>query len=170
MLSYATVLPEVRKTVSYLLGDQVCLSYPMPDVTHGIRVEKFFLYPMSASTLRSRPFGLLTVAMESGQILGYEDCRIRDFMDTEAHPFREEISYALPRKIGIKQFKLEQGLINKLYEAVREFAFSDNLTPEQTELLSKYMGLLLQSIPEALQPYYQKMGKNFYRWGYTHVR
>lgn len=169
MLAYATVFPEVKKAVSYLLGDQVSLSYPMPDVTHGVWVERFFLYPMGTSINRTRPFGLLTVSMENGQILSYQDCRINDFMDTQKYPFSKNICYALPRKVGVKQFKVEQSLINKLYESVREFSFKDELTTEQKEVLRKYLALLLQSVPAALHPYYQKMGKNFYRWGYTHV-
>ena len=169
MLSYATVFPEVKKSVSYLFGEQVSLSYPMPDVTRGIWVERYFLYPAGNSIVRSRPFGLLTVSMENGQILAYQDCRINDFMDTEKYPFSEKISYALPRKIGVKQFKVEQSLINKLYDSVREFSFKEELAAEQKQMLQKYMALLLQSIPAALHPYYQKMGKNFYRWGYIHV-
>ena len=61
-------------------------------------------------------------------------------------------------------------LIRKLYESVRTFAFRRTLTAEETEILKKYLVLLIQSQPDALQPYYRKMGKNFFRWGYIHVR
>lgn len=168
--TYADVSLKVREMVSYILGDQVNLSYPMPDITHAIRVERYFLYPAGNTLTRSRPFGILTVEMESGQLLSFQDCRIKDFMETEKHPFDQNISYELPRRIGTKQFKVEQSLINKLYESVRGFAFEEKLTDEQKELLSKYWVLLLRSVPSSLQPYYQKMGKNFYRWGYLHVQ
>ena len=170
MKTYTDVFRKVREMVSYLFGDQVSLSYPVPDVTHGVRVERYFLYPAGNTLTRSRPFGILTVEMDNGRLLSFQDCRLRDFMDTDKYPFDQKISYELPRKIGVKQFKVEQSLINKLYESVRGFAFEENLTDKQKELLSKYWVLLLRSVPASLQPYYQKMGKNFYRWGYLHVQ
>lgn len=169
MLEYNALFRKVKETVSHLIGDQVSLSYPMPDVTKGVWVERFFLYYSGFSTERTRPFGLLTVSMESGQIISYQDCRFSDFMDTEKYPFSEKISYALPKQVSVKQYQVEQSLINKLYESVRQFAFKTELTAEEKETLSKYFALLLQSVPVALHPYYQKMGKNFYRWGYTNV-
>lgn len=165
MLEYSALFQKVKITAAYLLGDQVCLSYPMPDVINGVLVERFFLYNSGNSTERTRPFALLTVSMESGLIISYQDCRFSDFMDTEKHPFSENISYALPRKIGVKQYKAEQSLINELYESIREFAFKDELTDEQKEVLGKYFALLSQSVPAALYPYYLKMGKSFFSWG-----
>ena len=62
MLEYSVLFPEVKKKTAFLFGDNISLSYPMPDIINGIRVEKFFLYPVSANPRRSRPFGLLTVS------------------------------------------------------------------------------------------------------------
>ena len=170
MKAYADVFPGIKAMVAYLFGDQVSLSYPMPDVTHAVRVERYFLYPAGNKLTRCRPFGILTVEMDNGRLLSYPHCRIKDFMETEKYPFDQEISYELPRKIGVKQFKVEQSQINKLYESVRIFAFEENLSDEQKELLSQYWALLLQSVPASLQPYYQKMGKNFYQWGHLPVQ
>lgn len=169
MQEYETIFPQVQKKVASFLGDQVSLSYPMPDVTKGVRVERFFLYPAGNTLNRQRPFGLLTTAMENGRILEYRDCHIHDFMDTARYPFTHTISYELPKEISVRQYKTEQGLINKLYETVRTIAFQETLYGRQKEVLTKYWVLLLRSVPEALHPYYQKMGKNFYRWGYLHV-
>lgn len=170
MKAYVDVFPEIKGMVSYLFGEQVCLSYPMPNVTHGVWVERYFLYPAGNTLNRSRPFGLLTVERDTGRMLSFQDCRLSDFMDTEKYSFDQKISYEFPRKIGVKQLKEEQGLINKLYESVRCFAFEESLTDEQRELLSKYWALLLSSIPAALQPYYQKMGESFFRWSYAHAQ
>ena len=93
MQMYSTIFPKVKREVSELFGDEVCLSEPIPDVTAGIRVERYFLYPMNSSLMRSRPFGYLTTSMENGRVLLYQDCRVRDFMDTKEHPFSEPISY-----------------------------------------------------------------------------
>lgn len=45
MLEYSVLFPEVKKKTAFLFGDNISLSYPMPDIINGIRVEKFFLYP-----------------------------------------------------------------------------------------------------------------------------
>jgi len=163
MKKYADVFPEVKKMTAYLFGDQVSLSYPMPDVLRGLRVERFFLYPTGSRLMRSRPFGILTVEMESGRLVSYRDCRIEDFMDTEKFPF-QEICYELPEKVSVRQFKETQNRIHSLYESVREFAFGENLTDDQKALLTEYWQLLLRSVPVSLQPYYQEMGKAFYTW------
>lgn len=170
MKAYSSIFPTVKEMSASLFGDAVSLSYPIPDITHAIRVERYFLYPAGNTLTRSRPFGTVTVEMETGRLLSFQDCRIQDFMDPEKYPFDQKISYELPRKIGIRQLKTEQSLINKLYESVRCFAFEENLTEEQKELLRKYWALFLSSVPTSLLPYYQKLGKNFYRWGYLNVQ
>jgi len=169
MMEYKILFPALKEKTAALFGDQVSLSYPMPDTVNGIRVEKFFLYSASPAPQRPRPFGLLTVSMETGSVLAYEDCRLQDFMDTAAHPFDAPVSYALPRKLGVKEFKLQQGLINKLYEAVREMAFSQELTDSQQEILQRYWVMLEAAVPADLLPYYQTMGKNFFDWGVNYV-
>ena len=169
MVKYEVQLARIQRVVMTMFGEGVCLSYPLPDITKAIWVERFFIYPAGSRLMRSRPFGMLTVERESGNIIAYQDCRWADFMDADQHPFETLISYELPRKITVKEFKVEQGLINKLYESVRCFAFHEELTQEEKETLSKYMVLLLRSVPVSLLPYYQKMGKNFFRWGYCHV-
>ncbi len=169
MIEYQVSLREIQRKVAALFGDEVCLSYPLPDLVGETRVEKYFLYPMGNSLVRGRPFGLLTVSMESGAVLAYQDCRLADFVDTKVHPFSEKISYALPRKLGVKEYKLEQSLINKMYEAVRKTAFQTELTGQDKEVLEKYWVVAEAAMPVALVPYYQAMGKNFYAWGYSYV-
>lgn len=169
MVKYEVLFPRIRQVVTTMFGEDVSLSYPIPDVTKAIWVERFFLYPAGGSPMRSRPFGMLTVERETGSVIAYQDCRWTDFMDTEQHPFETLICYELPRKITVKEFKVEQGLINKLYESVRCFVFREELTQEEKDTLSKYLVLLLRSVPTSLLPYYQKMGKNFFRWGYCYV-
>lgn len=169
MLEYKVLFPEVKKKAAFLFGDHISLSYPVPDIINGIRVEKFFLYPVASSVQRARPFGLLTVSAESGTVLSYQNCHLSDFMDTQQHPFAEKISYALPKKIGVKEFKLEQSLLEKMYEVVREIAFTDSFTPQQQQVLRKYWVVFEKAIPVALMPYYQAMGRNFFEWGVNYV-
>lgn len=164
MRKYADIFSEIKDMVGRLFGEQMSLSCPMPDIVNGVRVERCFLYCVSASLQRSRPVGMLMLEMNNGRLLMYQDCRIADFMDTQSHPFEQPISYALPEKIGVKQFKIEQAELGELYEAIRAFAFADELTREQREQLNRYLALLQHLTPGALMPYYHELGKNFLAW------
>ena len=169
MMKYAVLFPQLVKQVTYLFGENVSLSYPMADRVNGIPVDTFFLYPHSASLTRARPFALLRVCAETGRILSYTDCRAEDFMGEAGAPLTEKLNYALPKKMGVKEFKLEQSMLNKMYEAVRLIAFREELTSEEADVLRKYWVMLENAVPSDLLPYYLTMGKNFRKWGYDHV-
>lgn len=168
MRKYADIFSEIKDMVGREFGEQMSLSCPMPDTVRGVRVERCFLYYVSASLLRTRPVGILMMEMNNSRLLQYQDARIADFMDTQNHPFDQPISYALPEKIGVKQFKAEQAEINELYESIREYVFADELASGQKEQLNRYLELLHRLTPDALMPYYQEIGKNFFAWAQEH--
>lgn len=167
-MRYTELFSAAGEKVSLLFGDEVSLSWPMPDIWAAQRVERFFLYPAQGPLRRMRPFGSAVFSSDSGLLLAYQDLRLRDFMG-EGHPFSEPISYALPAGTDTGLLSTRRSLLSKLYEEVRGFAFAARLDDGQKDTLRRYWALLLAVTPEALRPYYQKMGKNFYRWGYLHV-
>lgn len=164
MLNYAVVLNKTAQGVQVLSSEQTCMSYAMPDQENGIPVEKYFLYTMAYDSVHGRPWAMVTADMARGDILLYEDCRVKDFMDTERHPLHEKIDYSLPREIGLREYKMQQELMKKLYERVRLLAFREELSGEEQELLRKYLILLDSSVPADLIPYYHAIGKNFIAW------
>jgi len=169
MLDYKTVFSKVVEMKANLFGEQVSLSYPVPELVNGIRAEKYFLYSAVPSPEKTRPFGLMTVAMENGRLLAYQDCRVEDFVDSEKHGFDRKLSYGLPQPMSIQEMKVRQSLLNKLYGEVRSMAFSDSLTDRQQEILFKYSVLMDQLVPEDLIPYYVAMGRNFNEWRNRYV-
>lgn len=169
MLTYSTMYPLLIKKVNAIFSEQTCLSYAIPDVINGIRVERYFLYSMTNHPERGRPWGLLTVSMETGDILAYQNCHLSDFMETKAFSFEQLISYELPRKFGIKEFKVLKSLQIKLYERIRKIAFKESLCEEERVILRKYLILMESLIPIALVPYYKQAGSNFFEWGNKNV-
>lgn len=166
MKRYATLFPAIKSRVASLYGENISLSYPVPVCAGTLRMERSFLYPQISSPMRSRPFAAVTTAMDDGALLLYEDCRIRDFMPSPAPNVNERIDYQVPRAAtkGAQEFLLEQGMINKMYELVRQIAFSDVLTDAQREVLSKYYSMLEGTVPAALFPYYNALGDDFFKW------
>lgn len=169
MTDYAMTSKRVFRAVDGMLGRNAALSYPIPDVVNGIRAERFFVYPTGTVKVRERPFGVITVAMDGGAVLEYVNCRARDYFDSGEHPITEKIDYSLPRKISPKEFRTEQGLINKLYELVRRVAFKEELTDQERKALSVWYVMLENSVPQSLIPFYQAIGKNFYEWVVKYV-
>ncbi len=164
MRKYAEILAELRQKLTYCMGENIGISYPMPDIENGTRIEKQFLYRKTLALTRSRPFALITVSMDDGALLSYQDCRFRDFMEPEGHGFNQKINYALPKKQDVKEYATKQSLLRKMYEVVRQAAFSETLTQQEKELIGKYLSLLREQVPADLLEYYEKAGENFYRW------
>lgn len=169
MLEYSVLFPEVKKKTAFLFGDNISLSYPCQTSSTASGWKNSSSTPVSANPRRSRPFGLLTVSAETGGVLTYQDCRLEDFVDSGQHPADEKISYALPKKIRVKEFKLEQSLLEKMYEMVRVIAFAESLTEQQQQVLHKYWVVFEKAVPVDLMPYYQAMGQKFFEWGVEHV-
>ena len=169
MMEYRKIYPGIVKMKAALFGEQVSLSWPVPDVVNGVRVEKYFLYAATPAPVRSRPFGLMTVAMDNGRLLAYQDCRIEDFVDTEKYGFDRKLDYALPREMSIDEFKVSRSLLEKLYGQVRQMAFTDEMSEKNCEILLKYSMLMDRLVPKDLIPYYVAMGRNFNEWRNRYV-
>lgn len=164
MLKYSEIFSDICRKVAYCLGENVITSYPVPNMENGILTEKIFLYRMSRSVERSRPFAVLTVSAENGEVLSYSNCKYEDFVDTGSHPTSKLISYAMPIKETIEEFESEQAMIRKMYEIIRRFAFSDNVTEQERILLSKYRLIFWGAVPKDLTDYYNAIGKEFFKW------
>lgn len=165
MKKYNEILEKNRKVITDLCGN-CSISFPVPDLVKGILVEKVFLYPSSPVQVKTRPFALLTSAMEDGTILKYENAYVFDFVPTQKHPFEEKISYAIPdgEKKTPKEHRLELELLAKLYEEIRSFVFAESLTAEQKEILTKYYVIFEKSVPAAQLPFYDGMSENYKKW------
>lgn len=163
-MKYSEIVKELKLKMTFCFDDSVCFSYPVPDVINGIRVDKVFLYRKSVEKMGTRPFALLTTDSNSGEILSFENSRISDFVDSEKHPFSYKLDYSMPEKENIQDFKMEQQMIRKLYEGIRTFAFSNEVSPEQKELLEKYTFILSHAIPKDLLPFYEKLSPKYTEW------
>ena len=169
-VTFDSTLRSVRRMVAMTLDDSVAVSYPLPDLHNGRKTDRVFLYRRgNRSPEGPRPFALMTLDHATGQLLGYADARLEDFMGQEHQPWNRRISYALAGGITVQDVQEEQTMLRKLYEGVRCFAFQDSLTEPEKEVLRKFVFLMHNAGPDSLQPYYAAMGQNFYRWVNEHV-
>lgn len=171
MKTYTQILPDIRSKVTQICGTNFGISFPFVDLINGVKVEKVFIYPVSQTEMRTRPFGVITTSIEDGVILKYENAYLFDFVDTEKYPFNKKISYAIPdgSKKTVKEHQLEINIIFKLYEAIRNFAFEEELTAEQTEILAKYYVIFEKTVPSSNMPFYEALSENYMKWVIKHV-
>lgn len=164
MVLYQTIRSELKRKVALCFDDAVCLSYAVPDVENGIRVDKVFLYRNALETNRTRPFAVLITAADNGRILSLMDCRYSDYVDPVRFPFSRKLDYRMPEKESVKDYQMEQQMIYKLYEGIRVFAFDGNLESKKAELLRKYRFLFAHAVPRDLVPFYQALSPRFEAW------
>lgn len=171
MKIYNEILPDIRSKVTQICGGNFGISFPFVDLVDGIRVEKVFIYPVSNEKMRTRPFAAVTFSMEDGMILKYENAYLYDFADTEKYPFDKKISYEIPdgSKKTVKEHQLELSIIFKLYEAIRNFAFNEELSAEQAEILTKYYVIFEKTVPSSNIPFYEALSEKFMKWVIKHV-
>jgi len=163
-MRYQEIISELKKKAAFCYDDAVCLSYAVPEVENGMRVDKVFLYRNSLDTRRTRPFAVMITAADDGRIVSLTDCRYRDYVDSGKYPFSGKLDYRMPEKESPADFQMEQSMIRKLYEAVRLFAFEEELEPEKRQLLSKYRFLFEHAVPKDLLPFYQALSPRFEAW------
>lgn len=171
MKTYVQILPEIRNIITQICGANFGISFPIVDLINGVKVEKMFIYPVYPTEMRTRPFAVVTTSMEDGAILRFENAYLVDFLDTEKYPFDKKISYAIPdgSKKTVKEHQLEINIIFKLYEAIRNFAFNEELTAEQTEILTKYYVIFEKTVPSSNMPFYEALSEKYMKWVINHV-
>lgn len=159
MIAYDAAVNKLRDVLNRIFGEAWSLSCPMPGVVNGIPVDKHFLYPVASGPSQSRPFALVISAMDTGTILILRHCAADDFVDTAAHPFDTPISGALPRKMGVKEYKDGMRQLRESYENLRRSVFESGTPAGRGETaFEEYLALVEGLTPAAHGPYYAAMG------------
>lgn len=169
-MRFEEILRAQTRRLKAMFGDSVTLSYPLPAIVNGRKADRVFLYRHAGAQLDApRPFGLLTLDADTGEVLCFEDARVHDFLEDAGTAPDAVISYRLPEPVSVRDYQMEQTMLRKLYEGVRLAAFSETLTEEAHEVVDKYCFLLEHAVPTALRPYYAAMGRGFDEWRKEHA-
>lgn len=145
------------------LGKLYAPSETIPGPRDKGLVERAFLYRSGASS-RLRPEAWLEWSGETGELICFSHCRNRDFMDTARYPLDQEVDYAISAPGGAMEQVRRLRRLRSLYARLREFAFAQTLTAEQSAVAGEYAQLLSQAVAPGLQPYYEGLGRDFLRW------
>lgn len=129
----------------------------------------FFFYPNMPSPSApkdsvSRPSSWIIMNGRSGVINLFTDCRIYDFADTDMFPFANRVEGM--KKIGIKEYKLEQSKLAETFDLLRLFAFKDReeLNEAQLKIIADYKDIFQKITPTGHIPFYKALGKDYFEW------
>lgn len=156
---------DVHLIARNLLGDNIALSFPVPAVENGVKVEKRFVYRMSFNSSKTRPFAVIVTSITDGNVLAFINSHYMDFVNTADYPFDKKISYdTSDSSIGAKQLKALLEELDSLYKEFRDAVFGDALTDLQKEAVAKYKEIFDKVTPAALVPYYHALNNQYFEW------
>lgn len=144
--------------------EREALSYPIPGIIKGRRVERFFIYPKTSCSKRRRPYAWLTLEMEKGNIIQYEHCAIHDFAaELHAEP-GFMLSYAVPGNTDFQTAQVMKKKYMTQYEKIRTFVFEKNLSKEQFHNLTEYNKSMEAIWEIELMKFYKALSPEFFDW------
>lgn len=140
------------------------ISYPVVGMINGQKVDRFFLYPNTASPRRKRPFAKFALSAEDGKLLEYLDCSVSDFAVKSGISLVESINYSTYEKIEMRKLIEIKKEYAENYERIRQFAFTDVISEEQKEILEHHSIFEKQIIGDELIVFYRMLSPEYYEW------
>lgn len=140
------------------------LSYPVAGMENGRLAERYFLFPNRPGVKKRRPYAWLSVEAETGRVLQFTHCLLRDFAEDMHVSLDEEIDYGAPMSGSYRKILEAKLEFSSLYEEIRAFVFSDTPDEGQKEKVIRYQELQNQLINKQLLAYYRRLSPEFYQW------
>lgn len=140
------------------------LSCPVPVLVNGVLAERFFLCANLPRAVRRRPYGWITVDSEQGRLLQFSHCSVDDFASELNIPLENEIDYSAPKKAPVRELMQSNRKLGELYGKIREFAFLEEVSKEDQELLNQYKELISQLWGEDIRRFYEALSPEFFSW------
>lgn len=164
-MNYNTAYNILNNKLQMLLSENAMLSFPIPDMENGLKEDVYFVYNTSYQSKKERPYAIVKAAMTDGTLLVYQNCHLKDIVDTKKHPFSDKISYEPEDKsITVDDYAKMIERLKGLYSKLREFVFNDTVTDEERDVAVAYKNLLFKMTSPDLQIYYSAIGKSFSEW------
>lgn len=159
---YTMFAPIVGKDLAELLADGASYSLPVAAQRAGRHLDALFLYKPEQGP-NARPSGWLMLDSVTGRLAVLADCDVMDFAvpDLLPPPVSEEshLKDVTPKKIAQMRSR-----VNELYDEIRTFAFSDNLSGAQADIMNEYKDLFLKISAPEHYPFYYALSPAYFHW------
>jgi molecular chaperone GrpE len=153
-----------QKKVEYFFQKETHFSFPVVVRREDGLYDGLFVYTGKKKDVGPRPHGWVLLSMEEGEIHLLAQCRAADFIDTTRYPLDGEVSMLLPESTVASKVKRLSGELLETYEELRLFAFDENLSREQVNVVVRYKDLFMRLCPKGLYPFYHSLAPAFFHW------
>lgn len=164
LMKYKDILGKVKNQITAILGKGYSFTPAIIKEKDGHKCEVYFVYHISENGGISRPYIRLVTDCDTGVILEYKNAYYHEFADANKFPLGSVMNADVPAA----QKACEQlELLDKqraLYEYVREFAYSENISDEEQKILREYRKCLFDMVPIELMDFCLYTENAFFFW------
>lgn len=165
LLSFKKVIDKIldkkQNKLVISLWNNEDLSLPVLNkLENGKLIETVFVYTKPSSTDGSDvglPTALVKINSLNGEVLGYNLCDEDDFNFNRYKPLKYNSFDSKNRSYNIKRFY-------EVYDKVREIAFNDKVSSQDTITLAEFKTLFYKVAYKEHIPYYHELGREFFTW------
>lgn len=161
---YKDLLKKVKRQMTEITGNGYSLTPAFVKEENGHKCEVYFAYNLSGKGDITRPYIRLVTDYGTGIILEYRNAHYCEFANADKFPLDGKMSPKVPiAKSAAEQAELLNKLLS-LYESVREFALSEDISDEERKTLAEYRQCLYDTIPAELMAFCVDAEKDFFEW------
>lgn len=161
---YAKVLNKTAAQFSALAGNNYSFTPAIPTMIQGRKYEIYFAYRITPDRKILRPYLKLATDYMTGNIMEFKNAAYSDFADNEKYPRDKKFNADVPvAKTAREQMALLKNL-QATYEKVRVFAFNEELSNEEQNILAEYIKALKDTVPSDLLDFCVKTEPKFFEW------
>ena len=155
-----------ENTIAVQVAGGSVFSFPVLAKRQNRILDAMFTFQPAASgsILAPRPHGWLMIDSKSGKIAQLGDCDVVDFVDQSRYPIESQVSLELPKQLGEQQYANAYRQIYETYEELRAFAFKENPSEKQLDIMAKYSELFSLIAPVGHYPFYSGISPEFFKW------
>lgn len=111
-----------------------------------------------------RPFAWGTFAAKGTGENSFNWCSFHDFVSEDSFPLGQTVAGALPSALSMARYQSAFEDAIDAYEKIRLYAFHQNTTVTQLELIAAYKTAFTTVVPEGLYPFYYALSPEFFNW------
>lgn len=165
---YTDILKRVHSQTAALIGRNFSLTPAVIEIVNGRKYEIYFAYNAAQREGISRPYLKFVTDYKTGLLLEFKNAYYSDFADSKKYPLDKKFSAKVPAATTVK----EQGELLKnlkeLYEKVRAFAFAEEISDAERDILNRYAKILAATVPAELLDFCKYTAPEFFRWIENH--
>ena len=161
---YPEQLKAVKSKFTALVGNNFSFTPAIVKMANGRKCEIYFAYSGVGNKKILRPYLKLVTDLNGGTILEFKNAYYDDFANGEKYPLGAKFDATVPISLTAKEQMERLKTLQTLYIKVRDFAFAENLSAANKQLLNQYAACLAETVPADLLNFCKDTEPEFFAW------